>query len=49
MRTEFILRCSECNSENYNDSKNKKDHPERIEVRKYCPKCNKHTIHKEKK
>ncbi len=27
--------------------KNKRLHPERVEYRKYCPFCNKHTPHKE--
>jgi large subunit ribosomal protein L33 len=29
--------------------KNKRLHPERLETQKYCPKCNKKTLHKEKK
>jgi large subunit ribosomal protein L33 len=49
MRTGFTLRCTECNSENYRMDKNKKTHPERLETNKYCPKCNKSTLHKEKK
>jgi large subunit ribosomal protein L33 len=30
-------------------TKNKRLHPERVEYRKYCPRCNKHTPHKETK
>lgn len=48
-RLTFVLKCSECGSENYNSSRNKKLHAEKMEVRKYCPKCNKETLHKEKK
>ncbi|MBQ9709348.1 MAG: 50S ribosomal protein L33, partial [Clostridia bacterium] len=34
---------------NYDDYKNKKNTPDRLEVSKYCPFCKKHTIHKESK
>ena len=30
-------------------TKNKRNHPDRMEVNKYCPRCNKKTVHKEKK
>jgi len=49
MRVEFVLRCTECNNENYYMSKNKTNHPDRMEVKKFCKKCNKQTAHKEKK
>lgn len=49
MRTQVILKCTESGEENYITTKNKSLHPERIEVRKYCPKLRKHTLHKEKK
>ncbi|TNK93493.1 50S ribosomal protein L33, partial [Mycoplasmopsis pullorum] len=29
--------------------KNKKAHPEKVELKKHCSKCNAHTNHKEKK
>lgn len=48
-RTEITLKCSECGEENYISSKNKKNHAERIELKKYCPRCKKSTLHKEKK
>ena len=31
----------------YVTTKNKRLHPDRVEVRKYCPACRKHTAHKE--
>lgn len=49
MRDNFILRCTECGEENYLGNKNKRLHPDRVEVKKYCPRCNKKTVHKEKK
>jgi len=47
MREKIILVCTECLSRNYNTTKNKQTQKERIEVNKFCPKCNKHTLHKE--
>lgn len=49
MRIQFTLRCTVCQHENYIAKKNKKLHPERLEIKKYCPTCNAKTIHKEKK
>ena len=49
MRENIILKCTECGEENYISTKNKRNHPERMEVKKYCPRCNKQTTHKEKK
>ena len=47
--TGITLRCEECKMENYITTKNKRKHPEKMELKKYCPKCNKMTVHKEKK
>lgn len=49
VRTRITLACTECNRRNYNTTKDKKTHPERVEYKKYCPHCRKHTIHKETK
>jgi len=49
MRTKMILICTECLSRNYAADKNKLISTERLEVKKYCKKCNKHTLHKETK
>ena len=49
MREIVILACEECKSRNYNTTKNKRLHPGRIAFRKYCPKCRKHTEHKQTK
>ncbi len=42
------LVCSECGEENYRTPRNVKT-SERLEENKYCPRCRKHTVHKEKK
>ncbi len=49
MRDNIILKCTECGEENYINTKNKRSHPDKMEVNKYCPRCNKKTVHKEKK
>lgn len=49
MADKVTLVCTECLSRNYTTEKNKKTQTERLEIRKYCPKCNKHTLHKESK
>ena len=48
-RAGITLRCSECKNENYITTKNKRKHAERFEVKKYCPHCNKSTLHVEMK
>ena len=47
MRTRITLSCTECKQRNYNTTKEKKAHPERLETKKYCPFCKKHTLHRE--
>ena len=37
MRDNIILKCTECGEENYINTKNKRNHPDRMEVNKYCP------------
>lgn len=48
-RDGITLRCETCKMENYITKKDKKAHPEKLEMSKYCSKCNSHTTHKEKK
>jgi len=48
MRVFITLACSECKNRNYHGTKNKKK-TERLALRKFCPVCRKHTIHKEVK
>ncbi|WP_029520200.1 MULTISPECIES: 50S ribosomal protein L33 [unclassified Persephonella] len=48
MAREIItLACTECKRKNYTTTKNKRKHTERLELRKYCKFCKKHTIHRE--
>jgi large subunit ribosomal protein L33 len=48
MAREIItLACTECKRKNYTTTKNKRKHQERLELRKYCKFCRKHTLHRE--
>ena len=49
MRVKVTLRCSECKQRNYNTRKNKKNDPDRLEMKKDCRFCKKHTVHNETK
>lgn len=48
-RNYVTMRCTECGSEIRPASKNKKNNPDRLEIKKYCPKCRKSVVVKEKK
>lgn len=47
-QTMVKLRCSECKRINYYTRRNKKT-TEKLQLRKYCKWCRKHTLHKETK
>ena len=47
MRTKITLACQDCKQRNYNTMKEKKNHPDRMEIKKFCRFCNKHTAHRE--
>ena len=49
MRVKITLRCNECKQRNYNTMKNKKNDPDRLEMKKYCRFCKKQTVHSETK
>jgi large subunit ribosomal protein L33 len=48
MRVFVTLACTVCKNRNYHSTKNKKS-TERLEMKKFCPACRKHTSHKEVK
>ncbi|MCX7916117.1 MAG: 50S ribosomal protein L33 [Verrucomicrobiae bacterium] len=45
----ITLACGECKSRNYTSTRNKKQGSARLELRKFCPKCRRHVVHKETK
>lgn len=44
----LFLECSECKTRYYRTTKNK-NKKEKLEISKFCPRCRKHVMHKEKK
>jgi len=49
MREIITLACTECKRRNYSTRKNKKNHSDRLELKKYCKFCRKNTLHRELK
>ncbi|MFH1173334.1 MAG: 50S ribosomal protein L33 [bacterium] len=43
------LECTVCRKINYHSTRNKKTLKTRLEMKKYCRQCKKHTLHKETK
>ena len=49
VRVIINMACEECKRRNYTSYKNKRNDPDRLELKKYCRWCGKHTAHKEAK
>ncbi len=47
MRVKITLACTDCKQRNYTTKKNRKNDPDRLELKKYCKFCQKHTVHRE--
>ena len=47
VRPKITMACVECKNRNYITRKNCRNDPDRIELKKFCPTCKKHTEHKE--
>lgn len=47
--TIITLQCGQCHERNYTTQKNKRNDPDRVELRKYCRRCRQHTAHRETK
>ncbi len=41
------LACTECRERTYTTTKNRRNDPERMELRKFCPRCRQHQPHRE--
>ncbi len=46
-REHISLACGTCRSRNYHTKKNRRNDPDRIELRKYCPRCRSHQLHRQ--
>ena len=49
MREIITLQCETCKNRNYTTTKNRRTHSERLEAKKFCPRCRKHSLHREVK
>jgi large subunit ribosomal protein L33 len=49
MRVQINLDCGECKRKNYSKMKNKQKTTEKLQIKKFCRFCRKHTVHKEGK
>jgi large subunit ribosomal protein L33 len=46
-RTRIVLVCEQCGARNYHTTK--AQGRDRLGLKKFCPTCNRHTLHKESK
>jgi large subunit ribosomal protein L33 len=46
-RVLITLACNDCRERNYHSEKNKRNDPDRLTLQKFCPRCRKHTEHRE--
>lgn len=49
MRVNITMECTECKERNYISKKNKRNNPDRVEFKKYCPRERRVTLHRETK
>jgi large subunit ribosomal protein L33 len=49
LRTLIHLACVQCREQTYMSTKNRKNDPQRLELKKFCPRCRMHTVHREAK
>ena len=47
VRPKITLACTECKERNYITKKNRRNDPDRMELKKFCPRCRNHTPHRE--
>jgi large subunit ribosomal protein L33 len=47
VRPKITLSCTVCKERNYITKKNRRNDPDRMSLSKFCPRCGKHTEHRE--
>ncbi len=47
IRPKITLACEVCKHRNYITKKNRRNDPDRLGLKKFCPNCGKHQAHKE--
>ena len=43
----ITLQCGDCRERNYTTTKNRRNDPQRLELRRYCSRCRGHKTHRE--
>jgi large subunit ribosomal protein L33 len=46
-RMVITLECTVCRERNYTSEKNRRNDPGRLELKKFCPRCRTHALHRE--
>jgi large subunit ribosomal protein L33 len=47
VRPKITMACTVCKHRNYITKKNRRNDPDRLDLKKYCSNCNDHTEHRE--
>ena len=47
VRPKITLACTECKERNYITKKNRRNDPDRLELKKFCPRCRSTPAHRE--
>jgi large subunit ribosomal protein L33 len=47
VRPKITMACVECKERNYITKKNRRNDPDRLELKKFCPRCKLSTVHRE--
>ncbi|HSK59503.1 MAG TPA: 50S ribosomal protein L33 [Actinomycetospora sp.] len=47
VRPKITLACEECKNRNYITRKNRRNDPDRLTIKKFCPHCGTHRGHRE--
>jgi large subunit ribosomal protein L33 len=47
IRPKITLACEVCKERNYITKKNRRNDPDRLQLAKYCPRCNTKRVHRE--
>ncbi|GAC1353429.1 MAG: 50S ribosomal protein L33 [Polyangiales bacterium] len=48
-RVPIVLSCAECSARNYKTTRTRQPGSKAIELKKFCPACKRHTVHRESK
>ena len=49
VRPKITMACVDCKERNYITKKNRRNDPDRMELKKFCPRCKASTLHRDRK